>query len=148
MIELKNNSNGIIWPIFGEMPRSNLVKDKFYILKSNGQQTDNLKVSVQREDIYLMRAEILVEANDLIQHVMANGETETFQIIEPGFHKGTGRSIPAHYQMKVKKLGLSEAAKAIQSITLSSSEPNVKVNTKATGNADNVVNIMDIRLRR
>ena len=140
MAELKNKRHGSICPIFCDASLSNLIKDKFYILKSNGQKSHNLKVSIQHKGIYLMRAEILIEANDLIQRVMSNGETETLQIIDPGFHQGTGRSIPAHYQMKVKKLGLSEAKKAIQFITSNISETNAQV--------DQVVNITDILRRR
>jgi len=148
LVELKNIRNGIIRPIFCDVPLSNLLKDKFYVLKSNGQKSHTLKVSVQRKGIYLMRAEILVEVNDLIQRVMSNGETDTFLIIDPGFHEGTGRSIPAHYQMKVKKLGLSEAEKAVLSITSNISDPNARVNKNATDYSNNVVNIKGILQRR
>ena len=142
LVELKNIRHGNISSVFCDVSPSNLIKDKFYVLKSNGQKSHTLKVSVQRKGIYLMRAEILVEVNDLIQRIMSNGETETFQIIDPGFHEGTGRSIPAHYQMKVKKLGLSEAEKAIQSTTSNIGDHN------ATDYSNNVVNIADILQRR
>jgi len=123
------------------MPFANMMKDKIQVLKSDGTTSIEMNASVQSKGIYLMRSDILVEPSDLIQRVMSNGGTETFQVIDPGFHEGAGGSIPAHYQMKVKKLGLPEAEKAIQSITYNISGANARVNNNSTDNSSNVVNI-------
>ena len=90
--------------------------DKIKVIKANGQEFDGLKDGIQNESIYLMRSDILVEPNDLIQRVMSDGSTETYRVIDPGFHEKL-RGIPAHYRMSVRKLGIPEANKAIQSIT-------------------------------
>ena len=87
-----------------------------------------------------MRSDVLVEPNDLIQRVMSNGGTETFKVIDPGFHEGLS-SIPSHYQMKVQKLGLPEAEKAIQSITYNISGANARVNNNSVDNSTNIANI-------
>jgi hypothetical protein len=123
------------------MPFASMMKDKIQVLKSDGTTSIAMNASVQSKGIYLMRSDILVEPSDLIQRVMSNGGTETFQVIDPGFHEGAGGSIPAHYQMKVKKLGLPEAEKAIQSITYNISGSNARVNNNSTDNSSNVVNI-------
>jgi len=123
------------------MPFASMMKDKIQVLKSDGTTSIEMNASVQSKGIYLMRSDILVEPSDLIQRVMSNGGTETFQVIDPGFHEGAGGSIPAHYQMKVKKLGLPEAEKAIQSITYNISGANARVNNNSTDNSSNVVNI-------
>lgn len=120
---------------------SDMMKDKIQVLKSDGTTSTEMNANVQSKDIYLMRSDILVEPNDLIQRVMSNGGTETFKVIDPGFHEGTGHSIPAHYQMKVVKLGLPEAEKEIQSITYNISGPNARVNNNSTDISNNVVNI-------
>lgn len=123
------------------MPFSSMMKDKIQVLKSDGTKSSEMNASVQSKGIYLMRSDVLVEPSDLIQRVMSNGGIETFQVLDPGFHEGAGGEIPAHYQMKVKKLGLPEAEKAIQSITYNISGPNARVNNNSTDNSSNVVNI-------
>ena len=46
---------------------------------------------------------------------MSNGGEETYEVIYPGFNERHG-GIPAHYQMDVKNLGLSEAKKITRRI--------------------------------
>ncbi|HAS6263411.1 TPA: hypothetical protein RQK84_004312 [Vibrio vulnificus] len=123
------------------MPFSDMMKDKIQVLKSDGTTSPVMNASVQSKGIYLMRSDFLVEPHDLIQRVMSNGGTETFKVIDPGFYEGMGRDIPAHYQMKVQKLGLPEAEKAVQSITYNISGANARVNNNSTDNSTNVVNI-------
>ncbi|EGG92838.1 hypothetical protein IMCC1989_2465 [gamma proteobacterium IMCC1989] len=122
------------------MALGSMAKDKIKILKADGQEIDGLKASVQSGGIYLMRSDILVEPSDLIQRVMSNGGVETFRVIDPGFHEGISH-IPSHYQMKVQKLGLPEAEKAIQSITYNISGANARVNNNSVDNSTNVANI-------
>ena len=117
-----------------------MMTDRIKVIKSDGQEVDGLKASVQSKGIYLMQSDVLIEPNDLIQRIMSNGGTETFKVIDPGFHEGL-HSIPAHYQMKVKELGVPEAEKAIQSITYNISGPNARVNNHSTDNSTNVVSI-------
>lgn len=123
------------------MPFAKMMKDKIKVLKADGSKSPEMNASVQSKGIYLMRSDILIEPKDLIQRVMSNGGIETFQVIDPGFHESLGHSIPAHYQMKVKKLGLPEAEKAMQSITYNISGPNARVNNNSTDNSRNIVNI-------
>jgi len=114
--------------------------DNIKIIKADGQNIEGLKASVQNKGIYLMQSDVLIEPGDLIQRIMSNGGKETFTVIDPGFHEGL-HSIPAHYQMKVQKLGIPEAKKAIQSITYNISGPNARVNNHSTDNSTNIVNL-------
>lgn len=123
------------------MPFSDMMKDKIQVLKPDGTTSPEMNASVQNKGIYLMCSNFLVEPHDLIQRVMSNGGMETFKVIDPGFYEGIGGSIPAHYQMKVQKLGLPEAEKAVQSITYNISGANARVNNNSTDNSTNVVNI-------
>lgn len=123
------------------MPFSQIARDTIKVIKPNGQELSDLKASVQSKGIFLMRSDVLIEPNDLIQRIMSNGGVETFKVIDPGFHEGTGYGIPSHYQMKVQKLGLPEAEKAIHSITYNISGPNARVNNNSTDNSTNVLNI-------
>lgn len=123
------------------MSFASIMKDKIIVLKSDGRKSNELKASVQKKGIYLMNSDFLVEPNDLIQRVMSNGGTETFKVIDPGFHEALGSRMPAHYQMQVQKLGLPEAEKAVQSITYNFSGANARVNNNSTDNSNNVVNI-------
>lgn len=123
------------------MSFASIMKDKIKVLKSDGQESEELSASVQSKGIYLMSASVLIEPNDLIQRKMSNGGTETFQVLDPGFHEAMGRNMPAHYQMKVKKLGLPETEKAIQSIIYNLNGNNTRVNNDSTDNSTNIVNI-------
>lgn len=123
------------------MPFQNIMKDIIQVLKSDGTTSQEMKASVQSKGIYLMRSDFLVEPHDLIQRVMSNGGRETFIVIDPGFHEEIGGAIPAHYQMKVQKLGLPEAEKAVQYITYNMSGANARVNNNSTDSSTNVLNV-------
>jgi len=90
------------------MSLSSLMKDTVSLLKKNGEKTDGIKASVQKRKIFIDRSDVLIATGDLIQRKMSNGGEETYEVIDPGFYERHG-SITAHYQMDVKKLGLSEA---------------------------------------
>jgi hypothetical protein len=122
------------------VPFQQMMTDKVKVIKSNGQEIINLKASVQSKEIYLMQSDVLIEPNDIIQRIMSNGGTETFKIIDPGFHEAF-HSIPAHYQMKIQKLGIPEAEKAIQSITYNISGANARVNNNSIDNSTNILNM-------
>lgn len=91
--------------------------DDIKIIKNNGETIENLKASVQPKVIFIDRSNILIEPNDLIQRKMSNGGIETYQVIDPVFYEKS-HGIPAHYQIKHKKLGLPEAKRAIQNISV------------------------------
>jgi len=80
----------------------NMMKDNIQLLKADGTESNEMKASVQDGKIYLMKSDILIESGDFIKRKMSNGGIETFEVITPGFYEGI-QSIPAHYQMKVKK---------------------------------------------
>ena len=124
----------------GFVPFSSLMRDTVSILKTTGEQIENIKASVQRQKTFIQRSDIQIETGDLIQRTMSNGATETYEVIDPGFHEGLG-GIPAGYQIVHKNLGLPEAEKAIQSITYNLNGNNSRVNNNSTDNSTNVVNI-------
>lgn len=110
--------------------------DSIAIVKTNGEKFENLKASVQREKIYFWSSTILVEPRDLIQRFMSNGGVETYEVIDPGFVEEI-MDFSAHYQMKVRKMGLPEGEKAVQSITYNISGANARVNNHSTDNSVN-----------
>lgn len=122
------------------MPFRQMMTDKIKVIKLDGREFGDLKASVQSKGIYLMQSDVLIESNDLVQRIMSNGGAETFRVIDPGFHEKF-QSIPAHYQIRVQKLGIPEAKKAIQSITYNISGPNARVNNNSTDNSTNIANI-------
>jgi hypothetical protein len=122
------------------MSFSDFMTDTITVRKSTGEVIDNLKASVQSNQIFLDRADILVEPNDLIERKMSNGGVETFDVIDPGFHEAF-HGIDAHYQMKVKKLGLPEAKQRVQSITYNITGHNSRINHDSVDNSTNSVNI-------
>ena len=65
---------------------------------------------------------------------MANGGEETYEVIDPGFH-ATFHEIEAHYQARVKKLGIPEAKKAVQILTINQYGDNSRVNQNSIDNS-------------
>ena len=110
--------------------------DNISIIKSNGQRYDGLKASVQRDMIYFEDSSILVEPRDLIQRNMSNGGVETFEVIDPGFVESI-MDFEAHYQMRVRKMGMPEAEKAVRNITYNISGANARVNNHSVDNSIN-----------
>ena len=110
--------------------------DNISIIKSNGQRYDGLKASVQRDKIYFENSSILVEPRDLIQRNMSNGGVETFEVIDPGFVESI-MDFEAHYQMRVRKMGMPEAEKAVRNITYNISGANARVNNHSVDNSIN-----------
>lgn len=120
------------------MSFSDFMTDTITVRKSNGEIIDNLKASVQSNQIFLDRSDILIEPNDLIERKMSNGGVETFDVIDPGFHEAF-HGIDAHYQMKVKKLGLPEAKQRARSITYNITGHNARINHDSVDNSINSV---------
>ena len=110
--------------------------DNISIIKSNGQRYDGLKASVQRDKIYFEDSSILVEPRDLIRRNMSNGGVETFEVIDPGFTEAI-MDFEANYQMRVRKLGIPEAEKAVRNITYNISGANARVNNHSVDNSIN-----------
>ncbi|WP_342617549.1 hypothetical protein [Rhodoferax sp. GW822-FHT02A01] len=114
-----------------------LMKDKVSVLKKSGGEYNSISASVQSGKIFIQRADILIETGDLITRKMSNGGSETFEVLDPGFHEQF-HGIPAGYQMRVKKLGAPEATAAIQHITYNISGSNAHINNKSNDNSTNI----------
>lgn len=119
---------------------SSLMTDTVSVLRKNGDRFDGIKASVQTDKIFISGSTLLIESGDLIQRRMSNGGEETFEVIDPGFHEKF-HSIPAGYQMAVKKLGIPEAQKAVQNITYNIAGPNARINQNSIDNSTNVVTV-------
>lgn len=117
-----------------------LMTDTVSVLKQNGQTFEGIKASVQTDKVFIQGNEPLIEIGDLIRRKMSNGGEETFRVLDPGFHEKF-HSIPAGYQMRVVKLGVPEAAQAVQSITYNISGHNARINQNSVDNSTNVVTV-------
>ncbi|HFI2241606.1 hypothetical protein J5F16_22295 [Pseudomonas aeruginosa] len=122
------------------MSFSDFMTDAISVQKQTGEKLEGLKASVQSNSIFLNRSDVLIEPRDLIVRAMSNGASETYEVIDPGFHEKFG-GIEAHYQMKVKKLGIPEAEARIQSITYHINGNNARVNHDSVDNSTNTVTI-------
>ena len=117
-----------------------LLTDTVSVLKQDGERFEGIKAAVDSDKISIMRSDILIETGDLVSRKMSNGAEETFRVLDPGFHEKF-HSIPAGYQMRVVKLGVPEAAKAIQNITYNITGHNARINQNSVDNSTNVVSV-------
>lgn len=117
---------------------SALMNDTVSVLKQNGQCIEKIQASVQKNKIFIDRSDFVIDSGDLIQRKMSNGAEETYEVIDPGFQEKF-HTIPAHYQMDVRKLGIPEANKAVQNITYNVTGPNARINQNSVDNSANIV---------
>lgn len=122
------------------MGLNSLLNDTVTLLKKDGSSYENIRASIQKNKIFINQSDIYIESGDLIRRRMSNGGEETYEVIDPGFHESF-HSIPAGYQMDVKKLGLPEAASAIQNITYNVNGSNNRINQNSTDNSVNIVSV-------
>jgi len=122
------------------MPFKALLTDTVSLIKQDGTTVNGIKASVQTNKIFIQGQKPLIESGDLIQRKMSNGAEETFEVIDPGFHEKF-HSIPAGYQMKVRKLGIPEARSAIQSITYNVTGNNARINQNSVDQSVNVIQL-------
>lgn len=114
--------------------------DTISVQKQDGRKIEGLQASVQPGKVFLDRADVAVEIGDLIERKLSNGTIETYEVLDPVFYEAF-HGIPAHYQMRVKKLGVPEAKARIQSITYNISGHNARVNHDSVDNSTNTVTI-------
>lgn len=117
---------------------SRLMTDTISVIKKTGQRFEGVKASVQSDKIFISGSDVLIESGDLIQRKMSNGGEETFEVIDPGFHEKF-HSIPAGYQMNVKKLGIPEAQQALNVTTINMNGHGARVYQNSTDNSTNII---------
>lgn len=122
------------------MSFDDFMTDNINVRKQNGDLLEGLKASVQSNKIFLNRSDVLIEPKDLIERRSSNGAVETFEVIDPGFNEAF-HGIEAHYQMSVRKLGLPEAKRRVESITYNISGHNARINNHSVDQSTNTVNI-------
>jgi hypothetical protein len=120
------------------MDFSTLMRDKLTVLKKTGAKIENVKATVSSDSIIAAAEGVLIEPGDVLRRQMSNGGEETYEVVDPGFHEAF-HGIPASYQMRVRKLGLPEAERAVQSITYNLNGPNSRVNQNSVDSSINSV---------
>lgn len=122
-------------------------KDTVALLKQDGSKVEGIKATVSESNLIVISVRqaqlsdlVRIDPNDLLVRTTAVGE-ETFRVMDPRFYEqGIGGRGP-HYQCQVKKLGIPEAAAAVQHVTYNVSGVNTRVNVNSTDNSTNVENI-------
>ncbi len=124
------------------MSFASLMTDTIELLKKNGEVRSGIKASVQSRGIYIVGVPdgLLIEPDDLVRRRMSNGAEETFLVVDPGFHE-KAHGIPASYQMKVRKLGLPEVARAVQHLTVHMNGHGARFNNHSADHSTNVVTV-------
>ncbi|HDS1682388.1 TPA: hypothetical protein QEM39_003973 [Pseudomonas putida] len=122
------------------MSFAKMMTDTVELLKKDGTRVPGLKASVQKNQIVTFENSVLIEPQDLLIRRASNGAEETYEVIDPGFHEKFG-SIPASYQIEVRKLGLPEAQKHVQSIVYNVSGAGARVNHHSVDNSINTITL-------
>ncbi|MBH0028376.1 nucleotide-binding protein [Pseudoalteromonas sp. SWN29] len=105
------SNNYVIKKQGGDMPFGDLLKDKVRIMRSSGEEHDDIAASVQKNKIFIHRSDVLIEAGDFIERTMSNGGVELYEVVDPGFHEKMG-GLPSGYQIDVKKMNKNFSPKS------------------------------------
>lgn len=119
------------------MALASLMKDKVDLLKQDGTRVSGLQASVQQGKIFTFAKEVITP-QDLIIRTTSIGAEETYEVVDPVFYEQHG-SIAAHYQIRVRKLGIPEAKQHVQSITYNVSGAGARVNHNSVDNSVNTI---------
>lgn len=79
-----------------------LLRDVVTLVKANGEVYEKIKAKVQPNMIFIYDETLPIEEGDKITRELSNGKLETYLVLDRGFYNKV-QSIPAHYQIKVKK---------------------------------------------
>src|SRR5690348_13621730 len=121
-------------------PFSELMTDTVSILKKDGTRIDDVKASVSSTIIEIVPDNLIIESGDIVQHKQANNVIATYQVIDPEFH-GEFDGMPAGYVLRVKKLGIPEAEKAISNITYNVHGHNARLDYQSVDNLTNIASV-------
>lgn len=108
------------------------------LIKKDGTNIPKIPASVQKNRIFIDDASLVIEDGDQLEHKLANGLCERYMVLDHGF-KPAFSSMPAHYQVAVKKVGSQDQRPPtlIQHITLNGE--NGRVNNHTVDQSVNTV---------
>ena len=112
--------------------------DKVALVKTTGEQHNNLKAQVSSKGI-LMQGNIVISVGDQIIRYMSNGAEETYSVTDPKFQEKIA-SMPAHYNLQVTKQGVpteSPTQNQVINTTYNFNGDNSRVNNNSIDNSVN-----------
>lgn len=119
--------------------------EEITLIKMDGSIIENYIAHVQPELIMPKDNNIVIDIGDIFERTLQNGAKERYEVIDPRFYEKIG-GFNAHYQLKVRKIGLKDIT--THKVTYNLNGPNSRVNNNSTDNSKNVVNdSSDILLR-
>lgn len=131
------------------MPLNDMMRDTITLIKQNGERHDDMRASVQGTLVIYMKGEPLIESGDEIVRIASNGGQDRMIVIDPGFHEPS-RAFPAHYQMKVQKVGGYQPTPAPEkqvSQVYNFNGDNARVNHNSIDNSTNVVKREEVSVK-
>ena len=88
--------------------------EKLILHKLSGETITDVTGLVDYRQIMIEDAALVIEEGDFLERTLKNGATEYYCVEDRGFLNGMG-GIPAHYQVRVRKVTLSEMEKELSS---------------------------------
>ncbi|WP_321861279.1 hypothetical protein [Pseudomonas paraveronii] len=117
-------------------------RDKVSLIKQDGSRVDEIVSTVSGSNLIVIKGgKQIIDIGDLLVRKLSNGAEETYQVVDPKYYETTPGSTGPHYQLKVKKLGVPEAAAAVQHIVYNVSGNNSRVNVGSVDNSTNVIRV-------
>lgn len=101
------------------MSLEDFITDDIIVRNQNGDVLEGLRASIQRDNIFLDRSNVLIEPRDLIERRISNGAVETFEVIDPGIQEAFN-GIKARFQPSDRTLVLPEAKSALKALSTTS----------------------------
>lgn len=121
-----------------------MMNDKVSLEKQNGEVFNNIQSSVQGNKVFILDTSLEIEEGDRITRFLSNGIKELFIVLNSDFYE-KHMSIPAHYELKVRKETAIEHER-FQSMVINNDYStntfnggvNNRVNKQSTDNSTNI----------
>ncbi len=117
-----------------------LLTDTVSLVKRDGRRFEDIKASVQRDEILIDDASIPVEDGDTYERKLPTGIVERYTVLDAGYYEGIG-GMKAHYQSSVRKETKIEPQRQPTQVVYNLIGPNARVNIQSVDISTNLVEV-------
>lgn len=114
------------------------------LIRTNGQETSNIQVEFQPDEIRIDDGDLLIEEGDTLRRTLKNGLIEDYLIIDRGYISGGGHFSP-YYRAKVrKKTAINHPPSVSNNYHVTGN--NSRINVDSSDSSTNTVNASEAAL--
>ena len=116
-----------------------LMNDIVTVLHADGSKHENIRASVQKEQVFIDDATIPLSVGDRIERTLPSGQKEVLLVTDSQLWKGSG-GIPDYYEIDYRREGVQQHQHQPTSVNLQVSDsPQARVNLYSNDQSQNII---------